>query len=80
MVHSTLPEDGKWDAAISKARMASPFIGLLAGFVGSIVGVGGGVLMVPLLALFCSSIPQRIISGTTLAPVVSTGTSFITAE
>lgn len=56
-----------------KARKASPFIGFIAGLIGSVVGVGGGTLIVPMIALFCTTIPQRVISGTSLAPVISTG-------
>jgi len=48
---------------------------MLAGIFGSIVGVGGGVLIVPMIVHFHKTIPQRVISGTSLAAVISTGCS-----
>ncbi|GMH40524.1 hypothetical protein BSKO_08428 [Bryopsis sp. KO-2023] len=66
---STQPDDG----GLSKTRTVSPGIGFVAGAVGSVVGVGGGTLIVPMVSNFCTSIPQRVISGTSLAAVISTG-------
>ena len=37
-----------------------------------VVGVGGGVVIVPLIVSACKSIPQRVVSGTSLAAVLST--------
>lgn len=58
---------------LSKARRLALFVGTAAGGFGSLVGVGGGVLIVPAIVNSCPSIPQRVISGTSLAAVVATG-------
>jgi uncharacterized membrane protein YfcA len=42
-----------------KARRMSPGTGLVAGLFGSVVGVGGGVVIVPMIVGACRSIPQR---------------------
>lgn len=42
-----------------KARWISLPVGLGAGLFGSLVGVGGGVLVVPTIVAACGSIPQR---------------------
>eukprot|EP00884_Botryococcus_braunii_P003258 jgi/Botrbrau1/12933/Bobra.92_1s0013.1 len=59
---------------MKKARWISLPVGLGAGLFGSLVGVGGGVLVVPTIVAACKSIPQRLVSGTSLAVVVSTAT------
>ena len=46
-------------AAIRKARWLSGPVGGLAGLFGSLVGVGGGVLITPILVSTCRAIPQR---------------------
>lgn len=46
-------------ATLAKARKLSVPVGLLAGVFGSFVGVGGGVLIVPLLTGACKALPQR---------------------
>ena len=46
-------------AVVSKAHKLSVPVGLLAGVFGSFVGVGGGVLIVPLLTGACKGLPQR---------------------
>jgi uncharacterized membrane protein YfcA len=43
-------------------------IGLLAGFFGALFGVGGGLVIVPLLVLLCG-FEQRRASGTSLAAI-----------
>lgn len=48
-------------------------IGLQAGLMGSVVGVGGGVLIVPWLMQVSERIPQRVASGTSLVAVLATG-------
>jgi len=58
---------------LAKAQRVSLGAGLLAGVFGSIVGVGGGVLIVPMISSACRSIPQRLVSGTSLTAVVTTG-------
>jgi hypothetical protein len=49
-------------AIMAKARWLSLPVGLGAGLFGSLVGVGGGVLVVPTIVAACKSIPQRYIS------------------
>ena len=46
-------------ATVAKAHRLSIPVGLLAGVFGSFVGVGGGVLIVPLLTGACKGLPQR---------------------
>lgn len=60
------------DASITKARKYSPAVGLVAGLFGSMIGVGGGVLMNPMILSMCNTIPQRVLTGTSLGAVVST--------
>jgi uncharacterized membrane protein YfcA len=43
-------------------------IGLVAGFFSALFGVGGGILIVPLLLLVCA-FPQRSAAGTSLAAI-----------
>ncbi|KAL4437313.1 hypothetical protein ABPG75_004452 [Micractinium tetrahymenae] len=62
-------------AALSKARRMAGPVGLLAGVFGSIVGVGGGVVIVPAIVSACKTIPQRVVSGTSLAAVLATALS-----
>lgn len=45
--------------AIRKARWLAPAVGTVAGLFGSLVGVGGGVVIVPLIVNACRAIPQR---------------------
>ncbi|KAI8470128.1 MAG: sulfite exporter TauE/SafE-domain-containing protein [Monoraphidium minutum] len=60
---------------LAKARRIALAVGAAAGGFGSLVGVGGGVLIVPAIVNACPSIPQRVISGTSLAAVVATGST-----
>mmetsp|Transcript_19202 Transcript_19202/g.48847 ORF Transcript_19202/g.48847 Transcript_19202/m.48847 type:complete len:453 (-) Transcript_19202:221-1579(-) len=62
-------------AVKAKARRMGGWVGAVAGLFGSFVGVGGGVLISPVIANACRSLPQRVISGTSLAAVVATGTA-----
>eukprot|EP01023_Acetabularia_acetabulum_P045096 TRINITY_DN4562_c0_g2_i1.p2 TRINITY_DN4562_c0_g2~~TRINITY_DN4562_c0_g2_i1.p2 ORF type:complete len:352 (-),score=69.78 TRINITY_DN4562_c0_g2_i1:836-1891(-) len=62
-------------ASQTRARGIALPVGMLAGIFGSIVGVGGGVLIGPMIVHFHKTIPQRVISGTSLAAVISTGCS-----
>jgi len=55
----------------ARATMMSAPLGFLAGAFGATVGVGGGALIVPVLAS-STSIPQRVVSGTSLVAVVAT--------
>lgn len=50
------------------------FIGLIAGTVGSLVGLGGGIIIVPLLIGLHSLSPQLAV-GTSMVTVVFTGLS-----
>lgn len=59
-------------AVLAKARKMSLPVGVLAGVFGSIVGVGGGIIIVPTIVNACKTIPQRVISGTSLTAVVAT--------
>ncbi len=52
--------------------LASLFIGMLAGLVGGLVGVGGGVLMVPLMVEWLK-LRQHEAHGTSLVAIVFTG-------
>ncbi|KAF6252343.1 hypothetical protein COO60DRAFT_1704334 [Scenedesmus sp. NREL 46B-D3] len=58
---------------LAKARKLSLAVGAAAGAFGSLVGVGGGVLIGPVILNACPAVPQRIISGTSLAAVATTG-------
>ncbi|KAG2440222.1 hypothetical protein HXX76_004334 [Chlamydomonas incerta] len=60
---------------LRKARKLAIAVGGLAGVFGSLVGVGGGVLISPIIANACKTIPQRVISGTSLAAVAATGSA-----
>ena len=57
--------------ARDRATALSVPLGFLAGCFGSVVGVGGGALIVPALSN-ASKLPQRVVSGTSLVAVVST--------
>jgi uncharacterized membrane protein YfcA len=57
---------------LAKARRLSLPVGVAAGVFGSVVGVGGGTLIVPFFSSTCPAIPQRLLSGTSLAAVVAT--------
>ena len=57
-------------ASLAKAHKLSVPVGVLAGVFGSFVGVGGGVLIVPLLTGACKALPQRY-AGITIADCVS---------
>jgi uncharacterized membrane protein YfcA len=45
-------------------------IGLVSGFFGALFGVGGGIVIVPLLVLFCA-FDQRRASATSLAAILA---------
>lgn len=49
----------KDSTAMKKARAMSPGVGLVAGIFGSLVGVGGGVIITPMIVNICKTIPQR---------------------
>lgn len=71
-------------STLRKARLYSPGIGMIAGLFGSMIGVGGGVIMNPMILNICKSMPQRIITGTSLGAVLSTalasGSMFATSD
>ena len=60
---------------LRKARRMAPTVGFMAGVFGATVGVGGGVVIVPAIVNACKTIPQRVVSGTSLAAVLSTATA-----
>lgn len=49
-------------ATLAKAHKLSVPVGVLAGVFGSFVGVGGGVLIVPMLTGACKALPQRLLT------------------
>ena len=50
-------------ATLAKAHKLSVPVGVLAGVFGSFVGVGGGVLIVPMLTGACKALPQRLLTA-----------------
>lgn len=63
---------GNSEASLRKARLYSPGVGMIAGLFGSMIGVGGGVIMNPMILNICKTMPQRVITGTSLGAVLST--------
>lgn len=57
-------------ATLAKAYKLSVPVGVLAGGFGSFVGVGGGVLIVPMLTGACKALPQRLL---TVPPILHHG-------
>jgi uncharacterized membrane protein YfcA len=57
---------------LSRARKISSPVGVMAGLFGSLVGVGGGAVIVPSIVSRCKNIPQKLVSGTSLVAVLST--------
>ncbi len=57
-----MPRSGDWRALIG---------GLVAGFAGGLFGVGGGIILVPLLASFFGATPHQA-NGTSLATIAAT--------
>jgi len=66
-------------ASLAKAHKLSVPVGVLAGVFGSFVGVGGGVLIVPLLTGACKALPQRC-AGIKLADCAFFATSACNAR
>ncbi|MEW5306641.1 MAG: hypothetical protein WDW36_009095 [Sanguina aurantia] len=60
------------DVTLVKARKLAVGVGAFAGMFGGLVGLGGGVLISPFIANACKTLPQRVITGTSLAAVTST--------
>lgn len=54
-----------------KRLLALVIVGLIAGFFSGLFGVGGGIVIVPLLVLLLA-FPQRLASGTSLAAILPT--------
>lgn len=81
-VYSTSQSDSQ--KTLRKARLYSPGIGMIAGLFGSMIGVGGGVIMNPMILNICKTMPQRVITGTSLGAVLSTalasGTMFASSD
>lgn len=53
----------------SPSLVRATFVGLAAGFLSGLFGVGGGILLVPALVMLLH-LPQRMASGTSLAAVL----------
>ena len=62
-------------ALLAKARRLALPVGVAAGAFGSVVGVGGGTLIVPVILAVCTTLPQRLAAGSSLAAVVATATA-----
>jgi len=54
-----------------KRLLSLVIVGLLAGFFSGLFGVGGGIVIVPLLVMLLA-FPQRLASGTSLAAILPT--------
>jgi len=59
-------------AAYALADKAALPVGAAAGLLGSMVGVGGGVLIVPALTACGTQVLQKVVSGTSLVAVIAT--------
>ncbi|HEY7648667.1 MAG TPA: TSUP family transporter [Methylomirabilota bacterium] len=68
LTHGGLALDGRSVAAIGR-HLFLPFLGLLAGSVSAFLGVGGGVIIVPLL-VWILRMPVKQATGVSLASVV----------
>ncbi|KAK3284891.1 hypothetical protein CYMTET_7483 [Cymbomonas tetramitiformis] len=68
---SSLNDEYSGQAQDTARKIAGP-VGLVAGLFGSLVGVGGGVLIVPVIT-GTVVVPQRIVAASSLAAVISTG-------
>lgn len=66
------------DAAASTRVLRVVFVGLLAGFLSGLFGVGGGILIVPALVLVLG-FTQRLAHGTSLAAVLPIAISSLTS-
>jgi uncharacterized membrane protein YfcA len=60
------------EITISKKSLVGLVIGLSGGFFGGLVGLGGGVIMIPMMTAF-AGLTQREAHGTSLVAVVFTG-------
>ena len=56
---------------LGRARKLAAPLGFAAGLFGSLVGIGGGALITPVLVRI-TSVPPRVISGTSLCAVLAT--------
>ena len=56
---------------LGRAKMLAAPLGFAAGLFGSLVGIGGGALITPVLVR-TTSVPPRVVSGTSLCAVLAT--------
>merc|ERR1712091_693916 len=59
---------------LGRAKMLAAPLGFAAGLFGSLVGIGGGALITPVLVR-ATEVPPRVISGTSLCAVLATSTA-----
>lgn len=59
----------------ARALALSAPLGFVAGAFGACVGVGGGALIAPVVASAAKTVPQRVVSGTSLVAVVGTASA-----
>ena len=61
---------------ISNGEAFAPLVGVVAGFISGFLGVGGGVVMSPLLTLLGVE-PKKVVSATAFAVAISSLTAFL---
>jgi len=65
---------GGGGGGLGRAQRLAPPLGFAAGLFGSLVGIGGGALITPVLVR-ATEVPPRVISGTSLCAVLATSTA-----
>jgi uncharacterized protein len=61
-----------WEFCLNRKSLIGLVIGLSGGFFGGVVGLGGGVIMIPMMTAY-AGLSQREAHGTSLVAVVFTG-------
>jgi uncharacterized protein len=67
-----IPSSERTEMRMTKKGLLGLVIGLLGGFFGGLVGIGGGVIMIPMMTAL-ARLTQREAHGTSLVAVVFTG-------